>query len=58
MYTWWFLMFAALVVPMGDTAQEPVDEVIVVDQGVVLEDGDLAEPACCGPNEPAPPRPK
>lgn len=58
MYTWWFVMLAVLAVPVADPGPEAVEDVIVVDTEVVQEDGGTAEPMCCGPNEPAPPRPK
>jgi len=48
----------ALVAPFSDLAPEPAEEVITLEEEAVQEDGGTTEPMCCGPNEPAPPRPK
>jgi hypothetical protein len=44
----------ALMIPFGDPAPQPTEEVMVAEEGIVEEDGGTVEPMCCGPMEPPP----
>ena len=56
-YSWIFLAFT-FSAAFTDPGPLPGDEMVLTDEtAIVQEDQGTAEPMCCGPNEPPPPRP-